>query len=532
MSAVSAGTGKRARSEEGSSPSTRRSKGQPVLKRRRSDRPADEQVDGRQHDNSKRRACTGLSHLPVELLFAVHLYAKNPSLTVVNKQIHSIFRSCPTSIKARYLLARWHEAYCYGYSATAAQRRSTQTAVPNRPPLPSLPLPDLLDNGALAELAWTSRFIPVLPANEFPYPLSNSSARSADHFILDYCLRYPMTDEHVLHATEELVMRSPEFGNIVAATGLWRDTDGLLHPHEPRKVGQDESNPESSDVKPAHLRVTELPRRLFQSLKTNEGTKTSQDVVTAHADDIDPNLARYLRAFGNGCGPFPSCSSLMLLLSVAAQHVPTTTALPSASAPFNSFEGLPLAKATFAKSPFMVQLLLALGAEPSKKGSLSLYIAIRNGWLEGLRQLVERDESKLIEWQAALEGIRAWFAQRETQHRRFGPSPPSEDVSSSDTETRSMTDSPHKLPVPVSMSRQNTASLLTDSSISTPTSIGTFKRRRLLDRAALDSKMLKEAVKRNCWPVANWLRSKGIAPDLRTIKLIEMKQSNNADADV
>lgn len=569
-------SGKRQRSEENSPTNTKigssdfRNSSSP-RKRRKSGRNVEQEAVPQVEEDID-RVPVGLLDLPVELLQAIHLYAKNPNLPATNRYLFSIFTASPVSVKAKYLLARWHEAYCYGFQQSVKHgsfRKSNSSEISQRPPLPSTPSSDLLANGLLPELSWPSRFIPVLPTIDFPYPMSNAFHRSADHFILDYCLRYRLCDVTVLHAVEEIILHQEEFGNIAVATGLWRDHDGHFHPHEPRRnvyqgAARSDANDASSiysarddemdamevhNALPHHLRITEIPKRLFQSLKTGSFNKEIADATSLpfnfrdYVQILDPDLAKHLSAFGgiDGNGPFPAHTSLFLLLSIAAMHVPTTTALPSASAPFNSFEGLPLAKATFAKSTFMVQLLLSLGAEPSRKASLSLYIAIRSGWLDGLIQLVERDEAKFIEWQAALDGMRDWFRKREYDQRGFkwknsifhvkketDPNNNQSESSQASTSIRTAMDGqPHRLPAPVSdikSSQDVPTTHQNDNSLhATPTS--SFKRRRLLDRANLDSKMLKEAVKHNNWSVANWLRSKGIVPDLRTIKLIEMKQS-------
>jgi hypothetical protein len=453
-----------------------------------------------------------LLDLPVELLFDIHVLAKNPSLPLVNRTVYTVLHNCPCSIKARYLIARWHEAYCYGFTGTLPRTSSKRQPVPNRPPLPSA---DLIENGALVELSWSSRFLPVLPSSGFPYPLSNSAHRSADHFVLDYCLRYRLTDLEVLHACEEIVLRSPEFGNIVSATGLWRDTDGYLHTHEIHsKDGQ-----EDFYVKAEHLRITELPKRLFQMRKSN-----SQGATLESLEGLDNELRDGLSAFGQGKGSCPPLSDLMTILAIVALHLPSTSAgSPAVAVPFNSFEGLPLAKATVVKSPFMVQLLLALGAEPMRKTCIALYIAIRTGWLEGLQQLVERSPNERTEWGSGLKRIRSWFQRQEIERRHDWRRQASRPMQHVTLHTKpELANSTQSASEPSSVTESSSPApngLLSANPRSTPS-----KRRKLLDRASLDSKMLKEAVKYNHWTIANWIRSKGVIPDLRTIKLIELKQ--------
>lgn len=508
-------------------------------------------------EKSDTHAPVGLLALPVELLQSIHLYAKNPSFPITNKYLLSTFSDSPVSVKARYLLARWHEAYYYGFQQTSKHefsRSINSTEVPHRPPLPTSPSSDLLANGFIPELNWSSRFIPVLPTNDFPYPMENAFHRSADHYILDYCLRYRICNVTVLHAVEDIVLSRSEFANISMATGLWRDEQGYLHTHEPQCIKDSEKD--STGIRnavPTHLRVTEIPKRLFQSLKVEQITDNQPapyHTFWDYAQNFDPDLMKHLASYigPDGNGPFPSHEALFLLLSIAALHTITNHSLPISSAPFNSFEGLPLAKATFAKSTFMVQFLLCLGAEPSRKGNLALYIAIRNGWLDGLIQMVERDETKYIEWHAALHGIREWFWKRECEQRGlkwttsiFYNQNPDERLATKTNDLQSQSVSP--LPVRIdhlndeqshppstsspSNGEQQTSSTSDQRSFKVHTTrTNSFKRRRLLDRANLDSKMLKEAVKHNNWSIANWIRSKGIAPDLRTIKIIEMKQSS------
>lgn len=461
------------------------------------------------HGNGKRRrrsiaaaVRTPLLDLPVELLYSIHLYAKNPAFTALNRQMYHIFTSCPVSIRAAYLVARWHEAYCYGFQPLpkpSSRRKMTVKQGTKQPALPSTPTSDLGEGGSMAELEWSSRMLPVLPVSDFPYPLVNSLKRSADHFVLDFCLRYPICDCQVLNAVERIVLSSAEFGNIVLATGLWKDEGEQLCTHQAFfEDGEDRGGYQ----KPAHLMVNELPKRIFQQLASSATAKQrSVEHFNETFTQLDGGLAQHLRTFGHG--PIPNPSLLLLFLTIISLHVPTSPTFLSATHPVNSFEGLPLAKSAFAKSLFMVQILLCLGAEPSRMGNVAIYVAIRSGWLEGLTAMVERDESKIAEWESALAGVRRWFC--EGRKRRS----PARGAAEKDNDAHAVSESD--------------ASIIA-SSVDGTDGFKTKKRRRLLDRAHLDSKMLKEAVKHNKWHVANWLRSKGVIPDLRTIKLIELKQ--------
>lgn len=277
--------------------------------------------------------------------------------------------------------------------------------------------------------------------------------------------------------------------------------------------------------------VNELPKRIFQKFDKIIEENGSGEVMlhncqyeparssTSYASLAKPfsDLTDHLRCFGPG--PFPSSHSLMLLLCIIALHVPSSPTFLAATSCINSYEGFPLARSAFAQSQFMIQLLLCLGAEPSRKGNLALYIAIRSGWLDGLKMMVEREEGRLLAWEAAMQGIRRWFRQSEDERRRSNransttpPPPPSGAV----------------LPPATHASTQEDPKVDQMSTEKASTDYASKKRRRLLDRAHMDSKMLKEAVKHNRWPVANWLRGKGVVPDLRTIKLIELKQGSSA----
>jgi hypothetical protein len=439
-----------------------------------------------------------LAKLPLELLYSIHLYAKNPAFTMINRQIHNIFSCCPTSIKARYLIARWHEAYCYGFLSTSSRDKETGTkkaaAVTTAGQQSDTPSGDLLQNGSLPELSWSSRFLPVLPVAEWPYPLSQSTHRSSDHYILDTCLRYPICSQDVLRAVEDIVLASPDLGNIVMVTGLWRDEDNVglctYDVYQKRNAGQDEP----VHIKPSHLMVNELPKRLFRgfNMKSLEDLAADQD----QRCDFDPELVRLLGSFG--AGPLPSSSSLLLLLEIISLHFAWSLNVDNITSckAINSFEGLPLAKSTFQKSHFMVQLLLCLGADVSLSNNLSLLLAIRSGWLEGLQLMVERDQVKLEKSKRDVKEIRAWY-QRESNKRRGLHVDVTIKDDCAEQEFR-LSEQPH-----------------TDQ-------IGK-KRRRLADRVYLNTNILKEAVKHNQWPTANWIRSKGVVPDLRTIKLIELK---------
>lgn len=457
---------------------------------------------------------TSLLHLPVELLYSIHLYAKNQSFTILNHHFRDIFKSCPISIKARYLLARWHEAYCYGFQPTGKQFKAKGITRSNHHILPSGPKDDLLEDGSLPELNWSSRFLPVLPTSDFTYPLSNSHQRSADHFILDYCLRYPICNHEVLSIVEDRILNGPEFGNIIFVTGLWRDSKGQLCTYDiycghKRECGQ------GGDIeykKPSHLIVNELPRRIFQNFETNE-PKQSNKTARAESDhqsssstppiplnQLDPLLRLHLERLGGG--PLPNLSSLLLFLEIVALHVPLSPTHLGALRLINSFDGYPLVKSTFYKSQFMLQMLLCLGADPARGEKKAMLVAIRSGWLEGLKIMVERDEGMIRKWEAVLMEVTIWFRKKEERRRGIIVQPEA-------TETE------------VEEGDLGRESSRLDSN-------PTQKRRRLLDRAKFDSAMLKEAVKRSHWPIVNFIRSKGVAPDLKTIKLIEARQDSPA----
>lgn len=488
---------------------------QPAL-RKRNKRGFDAEENGAGKRSKKhqrqQRSQISLTSLPIELLYTIHLYAKNPNFVVVNRRFHTIFSTCPISIKAEYLLARWYEAYCFGFHPSIKSKSANDKAAPlpikSKKTVPATPNSDLLENGSLPELTWSSRFLPVLPAKDFPYPLSNSFQRSADHYILDFCLQYPLCNSEVLSAVEDIVLSGKEFGNIVLASGLWKDDKGQLCTHQ--AFFEDEREHEEY-IQPSHLMINLLPKRIFQRLDIqNDGAQESRSCVLdlgvgeGSADfrrvgsTIDEELARHLRSFGSGARP--NTSLLILFLNVISLHVPTSPSFISATVPINGYEGLPLVKSVFAQSHFMIQLLLSLGAEPSRKEGLALYVAIRKGWLEGLEIMIERDEAKIAHWDAAIKGIRSWCHRRE-ERRRHGNSKDDNDASH--------------------IQHQNGTAK--EASLDEHP-ITLKKRRRLLDRAQPDSKMLKEAVKHNQWAIANYIRSKGVIPDLRTIKLIEMKQ--------
>lgn len=393
------------------------------------------------------------------------------------------------------------------------------------------------------ELTWQSRFLPVLPTAEFPHPLARSFQRSADHLVLDYCLRYPMCDLRVLDAAEDLLRHRDEFGNIRLTTGLWRRRqDGRLYSFDQlasietrdatertKKAREDTLSTgdevrDSGDDKPLiwtipeHLSCSELPKRLFQGLSSSvmQPTKNKEarnESEETEAERLDPLLIKHLSIFGPG--PYPPPSKLLLLLSLFTQHVSTTAESNLSTLQLvNSFEGLPLVKAVFAQSLFLTNFLLALGAEPSRKGNLALYVAIRAGWIEGLQSMVERDEAKIEAWKTALDAIHLWFY-KEEYNARFAANFASESNGSSNLEAPSDTQAAPSSGMTPDAGATSTASKATNNN--------NKKRRRLLDRARLEEKMIFEAVRYEKWDVANWIQAKGIVPDLVTIRLVEAK---------
>lgn len=437
-----------------------------------------------------------------QLIHEIHLYAKNPALTIVNRGFHAIFASCPPRYRAKYLLACWHEDYCYGFEP-----------YPVRDPAPPHMPREQTDRRPRPELRWNSRFLPVLPTADFPHPLARSFQRSADHFVLDYCLRFPICDVRVLDAAEDLIRHRDEFGNIRLTTGLWRrQQDQRLYSFDQlASIGAlEEERPGTNQrliwTVPDHLSCNELPKRLFQGLALPTTGPTDDNSTLSM---LDPMLVRHLKTFGPG--PYPPPPKLMLLLSLFAQHVSTTAESTLSTLHLvNSFEGLPLVKAVFAQSLFLTNFLLALGAEPSRKSNLALYVAIRAGWIEGLRSMVERDETKIESWKSALDAIHLWFLEKEGFGGQRRVCNDDEPVEACTTQTSNT----------IPDESRATSNMGTSTSAS---SNSNKKRRRLLDRARLEEKMIFEAVRYEKWDVANWIQGKGIVPDIVTIRLVEAK---------
>ncbi|RPD59659.1 hypothetical protein L227DRAFT_611866 [Lentinus tigrinus ALCF2SS1-6] len=51
-----------------------------------------------------------LDHLPVELLYEIHLFALSPALPITSKHLHAVFKLAPTTIHAEWLIECWRAA--------------------------------------------------------------------------------------------------------------------------------------------------------------------------------------------------------------------------------------------------------------------------------------------------------------------------------------------------------------------------------------------------------------------------------------
>ncbi|WFD23845.1 hypothetical protein MEQU1_002539 [Malassezia equina] len=133
----------------------------------------------------------------------------------------------------------------------------------------------------------------------------------------------------------------------------------------------------------------------------------------------------------------------------------------------------------------LICFLLAAGADPTLKGSISLHIAAKQGDLATLRLMVERDDIIEFQWRSRLraivEDLRALENVRFSGHLDQGP----------------------RKPLPA---------------------LGTApsKRRRLADRCQLDNSLFKSAIGAKAWDIVAYLmHTKGLVPDVDTLRMID-----------
>lgn len=318
--------------------------------------------------------------------------------------------------------------------------------------------------------------------------------------VLDYCARFRICDAKVLNKIESIVMERKEFGNIRAAIEFER--------RQIRETTQIQIKAKKS------LICIELPKRLFKGLPNseNQGPTTTKSQFKQSLNPEDPipsSLTSILSHFGPP--PYPSYSSLLVMLSILFRTSEIFTSPLSSSDQFlssvsssthhpsNSHSGLPLTLSTFSKSTFLVSLLLSFNADPSTKGSLAIITAIKGGWLDGIRLMVERNCEKEKKWQEGKVMLKDWLEERE---RRWELG-----INLNDD---------------LEVSDDLGLDMATGKGSMENSSENKNKRIKLQDRISLHPGLLKEAVKQQQWEITQYfLKEKSVNPDQQIVRLLE-----------
>ncbi|PWN53021.1 hypothetical protein IE53DRAFT_311015 [Violaceomyces palustris] len=298
----------------------------------------------------------------------------------------------------------------------------------------------------------STTFVPVL-----------DKAKSNPHFanaeVLTFAARFGICTAEILVKLEARVLSDKRLGNIAQSCGIF-EAEG--------------------DMLPKRLKCSELPKRLFRSIKEQPSRAWGR---ASHGIDFIELLGLFHPSPTGGAmgerAPSPSSENVNLILQLLLLH----------DSDPNSHSGYPLAMTVHHSSEPLMGLLLYKGANPCMKKNLALQIAVRKGWDQGLRWMIEREERLERVWTRhelhvvqILEEATVAAAFSEVQHeitRHHGdPNPHSN------------------------------------------------KRRRLFDRLRPDPELLREAIRSDSWSIVDFLMAeKGVVPDMKSLKLMEKKKS-------
>ncbi|CAO1619037.1 unnamed protein product [Parajaminaea phylloscopi] len=476
----------------------------------------------------------GLEQLPVELLYEILVYSGSAALPITSKLLQRLLCSAPNSVRASYLLARWHEAYNY---TTLCPPESS------RPPRPSKRIKLSSDGRRSRESQvsnsqsyWPSRFIPVLPVadsssnTEEEGQEDSAQQHRCSHYVLNYCLRFPICNHIVLEMIEDRLLTEEQYGNIVAAAALpLSDLPNLQEPMSSPCASDAPIRGKGRRKRSTFFPVTELPQRLFGdfqtasttlSLGSAEGLNHRQDLSGQSddgesADDPSEFLKSQLEAFGP-IRDVPPLADLLLILRVLLLHCqrgPQTV---------DSHEGYGLAKAVFARQQLLMGLLLACGADPQRKQGLSYTVACKANWVEGARLLIEREDRQTARaWRHAKRALAAWLSGGERQkvaleqwrRKRLKARAAAETdgcVKRDDEQSRKV----HRQD-----DRERHSSVTSKHLGETGSTNGGHAHDRV---PVLPSRLLRLSIQNGASDVAEWLRkAKGVFPDLKTLRLLD-----------
>ena len=376
----------------------------------------DSEAGDRKSGSSKRRRLnpTGLLQLPVELLYPIFVDAHSPSLPMTCRWLREVFRVAPLGVKVEYMLELWHETHLGNLEQWRSQRYPRcrcAYAEKNPHTAPRIKFADRTS-------ALSPGVVPVccrshLPAGSCFDPIS-------------FAARFGICTPDMLVRLEARFRRLESMQLVLADAISYGGRRGTTE-----------------------LRGVELPKRLFRALKHTYVGEDGED------EDEDEYEFGQLRAFQPRdmaeIGHLPTPVAVQILLLLLTRY----------GADANSHSGFPLAMCVHANAWALASVLLAFGADPARKESLAVQIAVRKASLGGLKALIERDARTEKRWATARIALDASMADR----------------------------------VP-----------------------------RMPDRFQPDSSLLREAIKTEAWDMVHYfIQERRVVPDMRTIKLMDKK---------
>ncbi|KAN0061526.1 hypothetical protein ACQY0O_006373 [Thecaphora frezii] len=489
-----------------------------------------EQVGGGGGGCNRRSATTsprvGLYSLPAELLYSIFVLARSPSLAVSSRGLRETFRRAPTGVKVEYLLEMWHDNHLRNLAAwrdtrfracLCAYRKAADDAHTTPPP-GFWNRPSILTAGTLATCC------------------ASHVAAAANVDPISYTARFAVCTAEIVIRLE---MRLVEIDGIQA---VLQDHSRRLNRRVPPTVATPAELVEGS--REAAVTHVELPKRIFRTLKhahygvyggrrpgstgdPARGKKRNHaemqcDAAAAPNDGSEeeadaygytPSLLCLLPPFlpsGNrhSLGALPTPTSLELLLLLLSRY----------RADANSHSGFPLAMTVHSDCWTLVHVLIAYGADPSKKDGLAVQIAVRKGDMDGVRGLLERQEKVEKRWALALGNVARRVqdvVRRRWCIRWYDVVVAS--CSDRDASTLSCEQSNGKT------APRTTAATTADAAVNEPTETS-VKKRKLADRFIPDSRHLREAIKAEAWNVVDYLiNEKRVVPDIKALQLLDKK---------
>ncbi|SPO40780.1 uncharacterized protein PSFLO_06262 [Pseudozyma flocculosa] len=461
------------------------------------------------------RIPTGLHSLPVELLYSIFVLARSPSLAVASRGLRDVFHRAPLGVRVEYLLEMWHDDHLKNlatwrdtrFRACSCGYRRAAGEVHSAPPPGFWKRASILTPGTLA-LCCASH----LPSAANVDPVSYAARFGICTADVVIRLELRLLQIESVHAVLEDHRRRLDrraSSSVPALSDLAGDKQApvLTHVELPKRIFRALKQVQLGVYTPPAAASGSLPGASGKSRgkKRRRNEEPAPPSLTASAEAVDaasgyPSsllslLPPFLASSSDAIGPLPHAAAMELVLLLLSRY----------GGDANSHSGFPLAMSVHSDSWTLVHILLAHGADPSKKEGLAIQIAVRKGALLGLRTLVERQEKMEKRWAKARafldrlvdESVARWWRIKMPSYRA---------------------------PVGRTGEKEEDGARPEGTTTTPPSSSGSSKKRRLPDRFVPDSRHLREAIKADCWDVVHYLmHEKHVVPDIKALQLMERK---------